>query len=427
MAGVAHSEPVLPSLLAEAASAQAASKNATQQQAAKDTRGEVTASSIKMLAGIADKDAKSMTVVKDAKSADWTAFAKLMATHFHLVHHPTIYCLAWEKMQRESGKLDVVATLAENCNIIRKENACGRTFLSIIFFPLLCAMPFIYANTMMEFPCEKNDYNYEMQNVTLANGSSLMTLHVPVEECQVELFLQSPLSLLITPFACMLVLAVFFGGTPCVMCWQSCGPDSMISKSMYRKFLPLWALNQAFHAYFRPALTKISLNSNPDAELNPVNFIQKNSYFFAGALYWIMLYIVMVVQFTAVSVINGNVVVGCFVGYGVSELFLRLADKAMGQTPAIAGIVEGEIGEMGETYTSLRTHDSTFIAISSKELKDVASNYPFLGGFVPDTKWLAYMMHVSNIDTVYVTDTNELINVKAGLHEFEAAADIIPV
>eukprot|EP00929_Paragymnodinium_shiwhaense_P046746 TRINITY_DN2378_c0_g1_i6.p1 TRINITY_DN2378_c0_g1~~TRINITY_DN2378_c0_g1_i6.p1 ORF type:complete len:428 (-),score=67.02 TRINITY_DN2378_c0_g1_i6:336-1619(-) len=385
--------------------------------------GEVTAKSLKMLAGISDRGAGSMTVVKDAKSADWTVFAKLMATHFHLVHHPTIYCLAREKMQRERGDLNVGATLAQNSNIIRKANSCGRTFLSVVFFPLLFAVPFIYANTMMEFPCEKTEYKYELLNLTSSEGSSLMALQVPEEECQVELFLQSPFSFLLTPVAVLLVLGVFFGGTPCIMCWQTCGPNSIIRKSMFRKFMPLWFLNKAFHGYFRGKLARISLNSNPEAETNPVNFIQKNSYFFAGALYWILVYGVMLVQFTAVSVINGNIVVGCFIGYGVSELFLKLADNAMGQTMAIVGMVEGEIEEMGETYKSLREHDSSFIAISTSSLKDVASNYPFLGGFIPDTKWLAYMMHVSRIDTVYVTDTNELIDVKVGLREFEALPD----
>jgi len=161
------------------------------------------------------------------------------------------------------------------------------------------------------------------------------------------------------------------------------------------------------------------MNSNGDAEKDPVNFIQKNAYFFAGALYWIILYFIMLVQFTAIAIVNGNALLGFLVGYAVSELFLKLADTTMGQTAGIVGMVEGEIAEAGDIFTTLRTHDSNFIALSTEDLNAAADAYPFLGGFIPDNEWLAYMMHVSQISTVYITDTNELINVKKGLRDFE--------
>merc|ERR1711971_209361 len=199
----------------------------------------------------------------------------------------------------------------------------------------------------MEFPCVKAEYHYQFQNVTTVNGSDLV-LEVPETECQVELFLKSPMSLLLTPAASLAVLAIFFAIVPVFTCFTPCLPKSRILKSMHSPWLPLWVLNQCFHGYFRPSLSRISMNSNGDAEKDPVNFIQKNSYFFAGALYWIVLYVIMLVQFTAIAVVNGNTLVGCFIGYAVSELFLKLADTTMGQTEAIVGMVEGEVAEAGD-------------------------------------------------------------------------------
>ena len=113
---------------------------------------------------------------------------------------------------------------------------------------------------------------------------------------------------------------------------------------------------------------------------------------------------------------------GVILGFGVAELFGAVASMTMGQTDTIINLVKGEIAGLGDTFADLLEHDCKLLTLTREDAVAIAEQYPFHGfkgkkGDVRDSDdyWLFYMLKSSYIDAIYIVDTNELVDLGAGL------------
>lgn len=365
----------------------------------------------------------------DSTQLNWRVFARVAATHFHLTQHPTIYCLANAKTKQNLGA---------NLRLLQSSTTILGVLMYIIFFPIALGLPFLYAHTLMEVPCNEQVFvlNEKEKAGLTTNGTIQVGMHAPESTCGIENFLLSPYSFLLGP-GCLLAMGVIiFSAAPLFKTLQYCKPNCLITS--FYPGLPSWVLQKLFHMKFRPMFERISYNTLGGAQYDAVNFLGSSFYLFQAPLFWITGYLLLLTEFVVLAFLHGNPGIGIIIGFGVAELFAVVANSTMGQSSSMVTIAKGEIYGLAGIFENLSEFDGALLAATTEELEDVAEQYPFYGFNNPnndfrktDDFWLLYMLKVSYIKQIYVIDANKIVDLSMGFDELmqivKTGVDVAPL